>query len=293
MPTKAEVIQDENQQSNRITLYRQGNFWRLYEQSAFLLIHHFNWPDIQVMGGYYKSANAEVYHVGFPVKSLQSRVLNKLPEVVGAIITTFSDNKIVIDKVPEIQGFQEWKKAQGEKKVKEEITRNDIADSMIPYYGNLPIFKATYDLLNRLVNIVRHFQRDVKYVLGERIISESMQLNELIYKLLKETEKGRKTPSKSKEYFTNIEYEQEILIHEIDKKIESLRLLLRISFDNKLHDSEAHTQFAKTLDNIRKQYHAWNKKTILAAIDSLQTFTEPITPQENTSGTLSINWTSS
>jgi hypothetical protein len=278
MPTQKEIFDYENTNTNRITLFKNGNFWRAYEQSAYLLICHF-WTDIKVNGGYVKSAEQDIYSVGFPQTSLQERIIDKLSEVSGAIVQSRTEENVVIANVPIVNGFEEWKQSQT-------LKREQATEKITPYYGDLPIFKVTYDLFNRLLNITRHFQRDVKYILGEKIISEGLELNELMYRLLKEKEKSKlRTASKSKEYMADALLEQHFLIFEIDKKVENLRFLLRISYDNKLHNLETHVAISATIESIRKQLHSWNKQHTSQEQTYLQTSIEPIIQQEKTSET--------
>ncbi|MCL2414685.1 MAG: four helix bundle protein [Bacteroidales bacterium] len=279
MNTKKEIFDYENAHSNRITLVKNGKFWRAHEQSAYLLTRHF-WTDIKVNGGYVKSAKQEIYYVGFPETSLQEKILDKLPEVAGAVVLMHTETCVIINQIPAVEGFEEWKQAQN-------LKREQAAEKITPYYGELPIFKVTYDLFDKLLNITRHFQRDVKYVLGEKIMSEGLELNRLIYRLLKEKEKNKsQTASKSKEHKLDALYEEQLLAFKIDEIVESLRFLLRISYDNKCHNTERHIDVSSSIESIRKQFHAWNKSLLPKSVPTYsQTSIMPIIAQESVSET--------
>ena len=50
-------------------------------------------------------------------------------------------------------------------------------------YNTLPIYKATYDFLLRVMHAVSHFKREYKYTLGEQLQNECINLVILIYKV--------------------------------------------------------------------------------------------------------------
>jgi hypothetical protein len=273
-----DFLEYESSQTNKISLFKEekGKFWRAYEQSAHLLINHF-WQDIKVNGGYIKAAEAEVYYVGFPDGSLQTKILDRMPEVFGAIITEQSETRVIIS-VPPIQGFKEWKDSQT-------LKREQVVEKITPYYGELPIFKKTYDLLNTLLNTTRHFKRDVKYTLGEKIITCGLDINTLVYRLLKAKEKSNaKTPSQNKANIVALDYTQFLLTAEIDEKVETLRLLFRIAYENKLHSPDKHIEFSNSIESIRKQLHSWNKQQAQSEQTYSQTSIMPTTMQERISG---------
>jgi len=287
MPTRKDIFDYENAHKNRITLFSEGNFWRAFEQSAFLIVKHL-WADIKVNGGYVKSAQEDIFFVGFQKESLQKRILDKLPNLKGAKLQSLSEKTAVIVDVPtvtgksdkeEMEAFLEWKDGYSEKE-------KEAKKKLKNYYTELPIFKETYDLFNELLNIVRNFRRDVKYVIGSKIVEEGLELNQVLYQLMREKKRAEnKTPSKSKEILLDSFYEQELLKAEVEKRLENLRFLLRISFDNKIHSTDPHLRISGKIDEIRKQLYVWTK----SGQTSLPTSTTPTILQGNESETPSIN----
>ncbi len=232
----------ENAQSNLITLVKEGLFWRAYEQSAYLFTRLF-WPELKVNGGYVKSAGKEVYYVGFPDASLQ-KVLDKIPEVGESFLMEQTASKVTIANVPSVEGFEEWKQGLA-------LLREQANDQMQPYYGKLPLYKAVYDFYFQMVNLTRHFPKDVQYTLGEQILRHGLSLNTQLYRLLK-FEKQKSDDSAAQKL---------TLVSQIDEVVESLRFLLRISFDMKLYNVERYAAISDGVESIRKQLYGWQKKT--------------------------------
>jgi len=49
-------------------------------------------------------------------------------------------------------------------------------------YQHLPIYKLTYDLLLRIMQVTKNFPREYKYTLGQKLKDEVIELIVLIYK---------------------------------------------------------------------------------------------------------------
>jgi hypothetical protein len=246
-----EILNFEQAQSNLITLMKDGMFWRAYDQSAFLLINHF-WPGLKVNGGPVQAAGGkEVYYVGFPDASLK-KVLDRIPEVGDAFLMEQTNNRISIANVPHIDGFEEWKKGLA-------LLREQAADQMQPYYGQLPLYKAVYDLFFHVITLTRQFPKDMQYTVGGKMIAHVLGINDLLYKLLK-TEKKYQT----KELELDAVSEKIILANKIEEMVESLRFLLRASFDLKLYNVERFAELSDRIESVRKQLYGWQKKTTVA-----------------------------
>ena len=46
-------------------------------------------------------------------------------------------------------------------------------------YDELPVFKATYDLLLRIYMVSQHWSRDIRYTLGEELKKEVIEILQL------------------------------------------------------------------------------------------------------------------
>lgn len=49
-------------------------------------------------------------------------------------------------------------------------------------YDELPVFKATYDLLLRIYMVSQHWSRDIRYTLGEELKKEVIEILQLSIK---------------------------------------------------------------------------------------------------------------
>lgn len=110
-------------------------------------------------------------------------------------------------------------------------------------YDNLPVYKASYDLLLLVFNVVKEFKKEYKYTLWDNIKKEIINLITNIYKANSKTDKKR-----------NISSSRE--------KIELLRLYFRLSKDLKIVDLNKYIEVNLLLDSISKQLYAWEKSLI-------------------------------
>ena len=80
------------------------------------------------------------------------------------------------------------------------------------HYNELPVYKATYDLLLTIFMFTKEFSKEYKYTIGESLKKETIELITLIYKA-----KNRR--------------DKTVTIQDAREKIEVLRLFLRLMKD--------------------------------------------------------------
>jgi hypothetical protein len=239
--TKQEIINFEQAANgSTITLVKEGMFWRAYEQSAYLFTRLF-WPDLKVNGGFVKAVGKEVFYVGFPDASLQGKVVDKLPEVPGSRLVSRTDNMVVIAGLPPLEGFDEWKQSYV-------LLREQANEQMQPFYGKLPLYKAVYDFFQEMVNLTRHFPKDLHYTLGDKIVEHSLEMNLWLYRVLH-------LPKDAADYPRM----KSVSIERIEELLETVRFLLRTSFDMKLYNVERFAGVSAHIDSIGKQLSGWKK----------------------------------
>jgi hypothetical protein len=66
------VILIEDGNTNNIHLYKEGSFWKAYERSAYLFVHHIK--PYRTKLRYYKNIEREVISIGFPDSALSGLV---------------------------------------------------------------------------------------------------------------------------------------------------------------------------------------------------------------------------
>jgi hypothetical protein len=105
-------------------------------------------------------------------------------------------------------------------------------------HKELPVYKASYDLMIRMQPIVRHFPREYQYSLGEKMLNEVMELVMCVYE-------------------ANEKENRVIVLKEMLKKIERLFLMLRMAHDLKLIAMSHYAQLVEMMDDISRQTQGW------------------------------------
>jgi len=107
-------------------------------------------------------------------------------------------------------------------------------------YDNLPVFKASYDLLLEVFGISQHFQRDYRYTLGEKLKNELMDLMICIYRANQSSDKVS-------------------LLNKAREDIVVIKLSLRLLHDLKQMSTKQFALLAEKEEDISKQLTLWQK----------------------------------
>lgn len=103
MSNLQEILSKESVNTHTIYFYREGVFYKAYEQSAYLFVKHVK--PFMVKKRFVKSVNQEVVSVGFPTNSLQSYFeKDKIKEVEGSA-------EVVLTETVDSAVFDEWRKS--------------------------------------------------------------------------------------------------------------------------------------------------------------------------------------
>ena len=121
-------------------------------------------------------------------------------------------------------------------------------------YDNLPVYKASYDLLLDLFTACQNMERDFKFTIGENLKKEVIELIKNVYRANRHQEKS--------EYLAAGRENAEVI-----------RLLLRILRDLKQIKIETLVDLNEKLESISKQLAAWQKKRD-APISQVELFSE-------------------
>jgi len=109
-------------------------------------------------------------------------------------------------------------------------------------YDNLPVFKATYDLLLQVVKFSVNMRRESRYTLGETLKKEILGLCIDIYR-------------------ANLTSEKAPLIEEAREKLVPVKLLIRLLHDTQQLSTKQYAMLCDQLDTISRQLSAWQKYT--------------------------------
>jgi len=110
-------------------------------------------------------------------------------------------------------------------------------------YDNLPVYKASYDLLLELFCFTKNFSREYKFTLGESIKNETINMITNIYR-------ANSAQSSRKE-----------IIQLARENVETIRLFLRLLKDLKQVNLEKFVQLNEKIESVSKQLTAWQKLT--------------------------------
>ncbi len=108
------------------------------------------------------------------------------------------------------------------------------------YYNELPVYKATYDLLLEMFRFTKNFTKEYKYTVGESLKKETIELIILIYRANSRTNK-QETLQTAREH------------------IEVIRLLIRLMKDLHEINIKKFVFINQQVENVSKQLAGWQK----------------------------------
>lgn len=100
--TIQEKIKIEQDNVDKVYLYREGGFWKAYERSAYLFYQHVK--KYLVQKRYVKTADAYVVYLGFPD--------SKVSELTRDFVVTVPQEKqlvVTVDQPIDVAEFETWK----------------------------------------------------------------------------------------------------------------------------------------------------------------------------------------
>jgi len=107
-------------------------------------------------------------------------------------------------------------------------------------YNELPVYKATYDLLLAIFQFTKEFSREYKYTVGESLKKETIELLTLIYR-------------------ANTRHQKTDVLQIAREQIEVIRLLIRVMKDMKQINMAKFVKINQSVENVSKQLNGWQK----------------------------------
>jgi len=163
----SEIIKLEDANDNGIILFKEGMFWRAYERSAFRFSNLIK--DYQVLVRYYKNVDRKMAYLGFPSEKLPNVIAHC--KIKGWKVKEDENGTWIINSLPVVDGFQEWKnelvEKQDEKKPKERISVPGLVREDNKATSTLPVYKDSYDLMLEVYQFSKHFNREYRFTLGK------------------------------------------------------------------------------------------------------------------------------
>jgi len=108
-------------------------------------------------------------------------------------------------------------------------------------YNELPVYKASYDLLLEIFRFTKNIGKEFKYTVGESLKKETTKLITLIYR-------------------ANSKKDKYDVIQEARERIEIIRLFIRLMKDLKQISIKRFVLVNKQIENVSKQLTGWQKK---------------------------------
>jgi len=108
-------------------------------------------------------------------------------------------------------------------------------------YDELPVYKASYDLLVEIFQFTKNFNREFKYTIGESLKKETIELITLIYRANSRKDKFQ-------------------VLQEARERIEVIRLFIRLLNDLKQISLKKFVFINKQIENVSRQLTGWQKK---------------------------------
>lgn len=107
-------------------------------------------------------------------------------------------------------------------------------------YSELPVYKATYDLLLAVFQFTKGFAKEYKYTVGESLKKETIDLLTLIYR-------------------ANVKRDKMEVLQEARERIEVVRLFIRLMKDLHQVSLRDFIKINETIENVSKQLAGWQK----------------------------------
>jgi hypothetical protein len=107
-------------------------------------------------------------------------------------------------------------------------------------YNELPVYKASYDLLLAIFRFTKNFSKEYKYTVGESLKKETLELLTLIYR-------------------ANSRQQKQDVLQVAREQIEVIRLLIRLMKDLRQISLDKFVQVNQSVENVSKQLTGWQK----------------------------------
>lgn len=107
-------------------------------------------------------------------------------------------------------------------------------------YSELPVYKASYDLLVIIFDFSRQFTREYKYTIGEKLKSETVDMITNIYR-------------------ANSREEKKDLLQRARENVEVVRLYMRLLRDLNQVSIRKFVEVNERIENVSKQLAGWQK----------------------------------
>jgi len=107
-------------------------------------------------------------------------------------------------------------------------------------HQELPVYKASYDLLMEIFSFTKEFSKEYKYTVGESLKKETIELLTLIFRANSRTDKQQ-------------------VLQVARERIEVIRLFIRLMKDMRQINLKKFVQVNQKVEDVSKQLTGWQK----------------------------------
>ncbi len=107
-------------------------------------------------------------------------------------------------------------------------------------HSELPVYKASYDLLLEIFQFTKEFSKDYKYTVGESLKKETIELLTLIFR-------------------ANSRQDKAVVLQEARERIEVIRLFIRLMKDLQQINIKKFVHINEKVEDVSKQLTGWQK----------------------------------
>ncbi len=111
-------------------------------------------------------------------------------------------------------------------------------------HNELPVYKATYDLLLEIFKFTKEFGKEYKYTVGENLKKQTIDLLTLIYR-------------------ANSRKDKQEVLQEAREHIEVIRLFVRLMKDMQQISLKRFVEVNLKIESVSKQLAGWQKVSLV------------------------------
>ena len=111
---------------------------------------------------------------------------------------------------------------------------------------SLPVFRAVYNLSSLLIKVTNNFPKAFKHTLGSRILDASLDLSKILFSVNREEKKSIERLNEINKFLDTFDY---------------LKVLIRLSEENKVISFKEAGKIAILMSSIGAQIGGWKKTT--------------------------------
>lgn len=207
----------------RILLFREGMFWKAYQEAAYLFVT--NVKPYQINKNYVKKVGIDVFSLGFPIPSTAKILSGVSYKEDGERIWICMDSKF------DEADYMQWRENVN---VQPTVSRKPSSETLL-------VYKHAYDLVIYFYNVNRNVEREFKFSLSEKIKEELHEVLMNICFANEEVSKERKSQ----------------FVQHASAMLTSAKIRIRLLHDLKQLPLKHYAAFAEKITDLSHELNKW------------------------------------